>query len=260
MHSFYFGKSRQPLYGVVHNPSGENYRNSAILLCNSVGYENMRCHRELKRLANQLSESGYYVLRFDYSGVGDSSGVFEEKNMSDWQEDICRAKEELGAISGVPFVDCIGIRVGATLACNALHNDAGIRKLLLWDPVIDGEEYLRTINKLQDELMLSPMWFQVPRDRNKIPGNEFLGYRYSQKLIDQLGRGKVIDDLHMDVSRLLHIYTKDDVVNRQFTTGFDGVEHTSEFLDDMGNWDELGSIDSSLTANQIVNRVMQEFV
>lgn len=258
MHPFYFGKSKQPLYGVIHNPSGATYRNSSILLCNSVGYENMRCHRELKRLANLLAGSGYYVLRFDYSGVGDSSGVFEEKNMSSWIEDIRLAKDELSAISGSPVIDCIGIRLGATLACNALHN-AGLGKLLLWDPVINGKEYLKTMNNLQNEVMQSPMWFLMPRDRNKIPKNEFLGYRYSKTLIEQLGYENIIDNLNFANMRLVHFYSNNNPDNQQFAMNLKNTDCISEFINDMGNWDELVSIDSSLAANKIIKRIVQEF-
>lgn len=258
MHPFYFGKSEQPLYGVIHNPSGGDYRNSAILLCNSVGYESICCHRALRRLATLLSESGYYVLRFDYSGVGDSSGTFEEKSMSDWEENIQLAKEELCAISGLQLIDCIGVRLGATLAYNAL-NDSVVKNLILWDPILNGHEYLNSLNNLQDEVMISPMWFRLPRDRDTIPKNEFLGYRYSPALINQFSKEKIIVDSQPHASKLVHIYTIDNAANQQFTSDLNNIEYASEFITDTDEWDTLNSIDSSFTANQIINRIAQEF-
>jgi len=259
MHPFYFGKTEQPLYGVIHNPSGGNYRNSAILLCNSVGYENIRCHRALRWLASQLSESGYYVLRFDYSGVGDSSGTFEEKDMSHWKEDILLAKEELCAISGLHSIDCVGIRLGATLACNAL-SDAGIRTLALLDPIISGNDYIQTLDKLQDEVVKSPMWFQTPRNRNKTPDNEFLGYRYSPKLLQQLSEDNIIDDSRPTASRLLHLHTDENTVIETIPTNLSGIDFISEHLLDDSKWGQLESIDSSLIANHAVDRIIQEFL
>ena len=257
MHPFYFGDSEHPLYGVIHYPSGEVYRDASVLLCSSIGYENMRCHREFKRLAKLLSAAGYHVLRFDYSGIGDSSGRFEEKNMSDWQQDIRLAKEELSAISGLPQIDCIGARLGATLACGALH-DQGIRKMILWDPVIDGRVYLQSLDKLQDEIMASPMWFRTPRKRSEIPDNEFLGYRYSAELLDQLDHEKIIDVSSLMVTRLLHLYTKDSVLNQQLTADIKDIDCISEYLADSSHWDELASVESTLAANLMVNKIVQE--
>jgi pimeloyl-ACP methyl ester carboxylesterase len=259
MHPFYFGKSEQPLYGVIHNPSGGNYRNSAILLCNSVGYENIRCHKALRRLANRLSESGYYVLRFDYSGVGDSSGTFEEKDMSHWKEDILLAKEELCAISGLHAIDCVGIRLGATLACNAL-SDAGIKTLALLDPIINGNDFIHTLDKLQDEVINSSMWFQAPRDRNKIPDNEFLGYRYSPTLIQQLSEENIIDDSQPTISKILHLYTDQNTVIEKIPDNLNAIDFISEHLLDDSKWGQLESIDSSLIANHAIDRVIQEFL
>lgn len=259
MHPFYFGKSKQPLYGVIHNPSGGNYRNSAILLCNSVGYENIRCHKALRRLANRLSESGYYVLRFDYSGVGDSSGTFEEKDMSHWKEDILLAKEELSAISGLHAIDCVGIRLGATLACNAL-SDAGIKTLALLDPIINGNDFIQTLDKLQDDVIRSSMWFQVPRDRKKIPDNEFLGYRYSPTLLQQLSQKNIIDDSQPTTSKIIYLYTDENTVIEKIPASLNGIDFITEHLHDDSKWGQLESIDSSLIANHAIDRIIQEFL
>ena len=116
MHPFYFGNSEQPLYGVSHSPTGNDFRHSAILICNSIAHEYIRSHRALKQLADRLAEMGYYVLRFDYMGVGDSSGDFDKTSLSDWQDNIKLASEELKAISGQDRVTVIGLRMGATLA------------------------------------------------------------------------------------------------------------------------------------------------
>lgn len=62
--------------GVLHrapNPKG------GILLAHCF-----TCSKDLSintRLANVLADSGYHVLRFDFTGLGDSEGAFEESTM-----------------------------------------------------------------------------------------------------------------------------------------------------------------------------------
>ena len=83
------------------------------------------------------------VLRFDYRGYGDSDGQFEDFTHADHVADIHSAISELRArVPGIERIGLLGLRYGASLAVLAAMEDPSIARLVLWDPVVDMEQYL----------------------------------------------------------------------------------------------------------------------
>lgn len=144
LEAFYFGPSETYLFGVYH-PRQNGNRNEGIVLCNPFGQEYMRAHRSLRRLAINLSAQGYSVLRFDYRGTGDSAGTMDSVSAFDWQEDIRHAVQELMDIAAVSKVALIGLRLGALLAADVAANNPKISRLVMWDPAISGDSYIKEI-------------------------------------------------------------------------------------------------------------------
>jgi pimeloyl-ACP methyl ester carboxylesterase len=142
MQLYYFGNSAEPLFGVHHEAKGTSRRNECVVLCPPIGTEFLRSYRAFRQLASMLAREGYDVLRFDYFGTGDSSGDCLQGSIERWKNDIKIAVEELRDLSGVANVSLVGLRLGATLASLACQ-ELPIHKLVLWEPVIDGDEYLR---------------------------------------------------------------------------------------------------------------------
>jgi pimeloyl-ACP methyl ester carboxylesterase len=142
MSAFYFGDSEAPLFGFYHGPSGRPVRRAGVVICNPMGQEYLRSHRSLKGLAERLSGLGYHVLRFDYHGTGDSAGGGEEIALGRWADDACQAVEELKAMSGVRTVGVIGVRLGAVVAATTASRRDDVTDIALWDPVVDGGDYL----------------------------------------------------------------------------------------------------------------------
>jgi uncharacterized protein len=136
------------LLGALHLSPRLRPRSVAVLLCNPFGEEAVRAHRAYRVLARRLDEAGYPTLRFDYAGTGDSSGDSADFGIADWVDDIALAAETLRRDSGHARVALVGLRLGATLA--ALCAQRGLLRpahLLLWDPVIDGAQYLRDLER-----------------------------------------------------------------------------------------------------------------
>lgn len=146
MEAFYFGPSSTYLFGAYHPPKLSN-RREGIVLCSPFGQENMRAHRSLRRLAINLSNLGYSVLRFDYRGTGDSAGTLAEVTAEDWQQDIRIAVQELIDIAAVPKVSLLGLRIGALLAAQVAANHQNISRLVMWDPVVSGQAYIDELNR-----------------------------------------------------------------------------------------------------------------
>src|SRR5262245_40621910 len=72
----YFGSPELPRFGVFHQPAGQ-WSGTRVVLCAPLGYEGPFAHLALRELAYSLTSGGAAVLRFDYSGYGDSAGSDE---------------------------------------------------------------------------------------------------------------------------------------------------------------------------------------
>lgn len=139
MSALFFGPAGAPLFGYHHEPRGA--ARGAALICPSWGSEYQYAYRALQVLARRLAEHGFHVLRFDYTGTGDSWGDTTDANMVRWREDIAAAARELQALSGQRRLDLVGLRIGAALAASASAL-LGARRLVLWDPVLDGSGWV----------------------------------------------------------------------------------------------------------------------
>lgn len=145
MHPFYFGTSAKPLFGLYHPPHRETDRHRGVVICYPFGQEYMRGHRAFRQLGLLLSRAGFHVLRFDYYGTGDSGGSSADVSVPQWIADIHAAMDELKEMADLPAVSLVGTRLGAAMSAEAAATRADVASMVLWDPVVSGEEYLREI-------------------------------------------------------------------------------------------------------------------
>ena len=152
MNLLFFGSTSRQLFGAYHTPPATVAGRGAALLCPPWGQEYLVSHRIFRRLAVRLSESGYHVLRFDYYGTGDSAGEREEGDLTSWQDDAAVALEELRDMSGFATVATFGIRLGSVVAWRLASSRSDVHTTVLWDPVVNGTEYVRELNAAQAEI------------------------------------------------------------------------------------------------------------
>lgn len=156
-----------PLFGIHHPPARRPAGGrDAVLVCPPIGHEHTRCHRALRVLGQALSRAGHHVLRFDPRGLGDSWGNPEDGGVGAWCDDIDIALEELAARARVERVALVGLRAGALLAAAALQRRPTekaptVHRLVLWDPVLTGEEFLATAAALQEAFSKDPWRYPV---------------------------------------------------------------------------------------------------
>jgi amino acid adenylation domain-containing protein len=176
MTPFYFGADKAPLFGLYSPPNAAVARQAAVLMCAPLATEYLRTHYAVRLISSQLARAGFHVLRFDYHGTGDSSGEVDAGQFDLWLDDIALAAKELLGTSGAQDLTLVGLRMGAALAVEALASRKIKAKcLVLWDPVVFGDEYLSTIEKLNAEMA-------APRKAPLRASDELVGMRFPQDL------------------------------------------------------------------------------
>lgn len=75
--------SGQCLFGMLHRPAFNRAQGAAVLLLSPGIKGRIAPHRLYIKLARQLCEAGFMVLRFDFYGLGDAEGELEEKRVAD---------------------------------------------------------------------------------------------------------------------------------------------------------------------------------
>jgi pimeloyl-ACP methyl ester carboxylesterase len=148
MRARYFGPSARRLFGVFDEPPPGRPSELGAVLCYPHGADYDSAFRSYRILATRLAKAGVQVLRFDYLGTGDSAGDIDEGSVPEWVDNICTALHELRSAHELREVSLVGLRLGATLAALAAADCQVVDRVVLWEPVVDGGEYVRTLRAL----------------------------------------------------------------------------------------------------------------
>jgi len=136
----YFTVPGAHLYTVLHQVEDPLAR---VLLVGPFASERHNSYLPWARWARYLAARRIEVLRYDYRGVGESDGVFEEMTFGDWSEDVRLLAEWLKNRSpNVPLL-LHGLELGALLAGRAFDGGTG-DALLLWSPPATANQALRS--------------------------------------------------------------------------------------------------------------------
>lgn len=228
---FYFGTAGQPLFGMLHRPQGAQ-RRTGIVICPSWGTEALRSHRGLRQLAQTLSQSGFPVLRFDYTGTGDSGGDGRHVGLDQWLSDIRDASALLRAETGVAGQALFGLRFGALIAQEAVaRGSVDVRAVALWDPPPSGAVFVANLQQMDNA------WNEW-RAQQRRPGSqlappardELLGHDWPDSLAADVGRLQGLRDDLPDV----RVFVSRDRIPP------DGIE--SVRLPDSGHWSDVERI------------------
>lgn len=202
----YFAANGRLLLGGLHHTARLHGRSAAVLLCNPFGEEAARAHRTYRVLASRLDRSGYAALRFDYAGTGDSAGDGADFSLSDWLDDIAAAAAELRRESGSPRLVLVGLRLGATLAALAtVRRELRVRHLVMWDPVIDGAQYLRELASAHRAYLRSEMGDAGWRDRLVVDASGVPAEALGSEITEALARELAGVDLVGEPPRAEHL-------------------------------------------------------
>jgi pimeloyl-ACP methyl ester carboxylesterase len=184
MEPFFFGNSSKQLLGIYHPPKHSVSTFSGIILCHAWGQEYIRSYRAMLILAEHLCRKGFHVLRFDYTGCGDSSGDCFDVTIEDCISDISMAANQLRDGCHIRKIGFVGLRLGAYLVTQyAKRSDIWSSPLVLWQTVTNGAHYLADLTQQHADSLSGTF---AERVLNSSAYLEMLGFPVSRALFDSL--------------------------------------------------------------------------
>ncbi len=209
MEHYFFESNSQKLFAVYHPPKPEKERNVGVLLCNPLHQEQIRCHKLYLTIANQLSNEGFHVLRFDYYGTGDSEGRKDQFTITKAIENVQSAINEFRDGCDLNKVVLFGVRFGATVSL-LTAKQYKVDGIILWNPMISGKNYV-TEKKEEYQKWLSGSFAKNKKiDQNAL---DIEGFIWSQELINEINQIKVQDEI---ASKAFILSNEDDVLRSHF--------------------------------------------
>jgi exosortase A-associated hydrolase 2 len=147
-----FRQGETPLFGMLHKPSGAP--SLGFVTCHPFAEEKLWSHRVFVSMARALAQAGHAVLRFDFTGAGDSGGDTAHVSLETYLRDLAAAVAELDRrVPKLERIGLIGLRLGSSVAAllaERAASDDSLAKLraaplVLWDPVVDGEAHFQEL-------------------------------------------------------------------------------------------------------------------
>lgn len=131
----YIDHANEQLYVVQHTT--HRPARAVVVLAGPMSLERSQSYLSWVRWARTLALNDFEAYRFDYRGVGESTGAFRQQTFDTWLEDL-RAVVAL-ARSRHPGKRVLvnGLRLGALLA-QSLHTESLVDACLLWEPPVGG--------------------------------------------------------------------------------------------------------------------------
>ncbi len=255
----HFGSSERRLFGVYHSPD-HVASDRAVLICPPLGLDYIRSHRVFQRLAATLAKGGFHVLRFDYFGCGDSDGNGDESTLLDWLGDAQAAAEELRDMSGATRLSLIGTRLGGALATLLAGRESDLCRLVLWDPVVRGADYLERMTAVHDGMIADSSRFVVPRslaDDSHAP--QLLGFPMTQPQRASIAAVDLNAEPLASVEEVLILLSEDRADFGAYAAALRtaGVNTTLRHVPETGDWDELSCVEQVLVPGAVVTAIAE---
>lgn len=137
-HPVFFTADGAEVFGVVTRPKEHNGVGVMIIQGGDTVNVSMQRNRLAVRMARLLADRGYVVLRFDYHGLGESTGVIGELKLTEpFTEDALAAAEVLRS-EGARHLVLVGACFSARTALSAAPDIPDLAGVLASTPPIAG--------------------------------------------------------------------------------------------------------------------------
>ncbi len=257
MTPFYFGDVNRALSGIHHQPMASQFRDSAVVLCNPLGFEYYRTHSLYRHLANKLASNGYHVLRFDYYATGDSSGYSHEVSIEQCLKDIVLSCDEIKTISATGKITLIGYRMGASLAAYVAKNYK-LNRLVLWDPVVNGEQYLCELQAMQEKMRTDPDRFDVNYLFDAGDENELIGHPFTPELRNEIKRIDLKNIEQTKARKIDILCYEDSACSNELICDGKFAEKASVYcFDAHADWTVIDKIESKVLPDPSIEKIIE---
>ncbi len=135
------------LFALQIHPAGPCI--GTVLFLPPFSEEMNRCRSHVAEQARALAAVGLRCLLLDHHGTGESGGLSTDADWDHWLADAIAAAQWLAQDAGRPLA-LWGMRTGALLAAEvAASGQAPVSRLLLWQPVVDGKQFVNQYLRLR---------------------------------------------------------------------------------------------------------------
>lgn len=132
----------------IFHPAVES-TDEAILYVQPFAEEMNKSRRMAALQSRKFAADGISVLQMDLLGCGDSSGQFADARWESWKEDLAFGVKWLQN-RGYRAIHLWGLRLGALLALDYARDiGTGLSSVLIWQPVLNGEQFLTQFLRLR---------------------------------------------------------------------------------------------------------------
>lgn len=249
LNPFFFESLGNQIFGIYCPPLSKTPQDTAVLICNPIGQEYIRCHFALRTLSSQLTRAGFPVLRFDYYATGDSEGETQDGNIDHWKEDIISAANKLKLISGVHKIALVGLRFGATLATLATESGLECTKLILWDPIHTGADYLNELKELHKKIQYGDRKLNFKENTMLNNSEELIGFVYPSSLKKDIAEINLLNSTHFNTEKTLILTTNPNENLKDSKI----IHH---HIQDAGDWDNILEAHNTLMSPKVIQTIV----
>jgi pimeloyl-ACP methyl ester carboxylesterase len=207
-----------------------------------------------------LSEAGVHSLRFDYRGSGDSYGDERDYSIDGWLEDIDLAVAELQDIAGIEEVVLVGARLGASLAIRSAARAGGSRRVVAFDPIVHGQNFLRDAERTQSDLLKDPDRFRTARSHGD-SADDLLGFPITASFREQLAQidlNQTLSQHDVPVSLILsQAYETSNEADCESDTSLARKAAATTRLTIDPHWLDAGFLEQTLISRELVTRICE---
>lgn len=134
-----FYNQDQQINGILHSPMDYDAPCPAVAFFHGFTGTKVEPHRIFVKTARELAAIGFYVLRFDFRGSGDSEGDFSEMTIGGEVSDAVKSIDVLTAMPGVDTdrIGILGLSMGGCVAAFVSGQDARVKSTVMWAPLSD---------------------------------------------------------------------------------------------------------------------------
>jgi uncharacterized protein len=252
---FFFDADAHRLFGVYYEPpAAKRGADSPVLICPPIANEYVRSFNAIRKLCERLAERGFCVLKFDYYGLGDSFGESTEGEAGEWRANIRAAAHELCKRSGQKEITAVGLRLGATLAAGIRLDDGmALKNLVLWDPVVNGADYLAQLRCMHRSCLADTRRFRKPQSHRFADG-EMVGFRFPAAMQESIAALTLLNK----PLRHHNLFLVTSAQRPEYELLAGSLLHnargrlTRELVDEPTNWDDGVHVESTLRINRTI--------